>query len=155
MYASIRKCYLTNPYDSWAPYELALICWTVDAQNLADKWMQRAINLEPDPQRRRLLECERMVYQGDYAAALPGVRQLPPDLKTHYTAAGDLALFCSMQIGDWSSVIRAITANSRQRMIIRLPCSGWHLPSTDQAGRRRRVDLRARRNLGRIEITDG
>ena len=109
MYASIRKCYVTNPYDSWAPYELALICWTVDAQDLADKWMQRAINLEPDPQRRRLLECERMMYQGDYAAALPGVRQLPPDLKTHYTAAGDLALFCSMQIGDWSSVIRVVT----------------------------------------------
>ncbi len=83
MYASIRKCFMTNPYDSWAPYELALVCWTVDEQNLADKWMQRAINLEPDPQRRRLMECERLVYQGDYAAALPGMRQLPPDLKTH------------------------------------------------------------------------
>jgi serine/threonine protein kinase len=106
MYASIRKCFMTNPYDSWAPYELALVCWTVDEQNLADKWMQRAINLEPDPQRRRLMECERLVYQGDYAAALPGMRQLPPDLKTHYTAAGDLALFCSMQLGDWPAVIR-------------------------------------------------
>src|ERR1700730_7086038 len=109
MYASIRKCYMTNPYDSWAPYELALICWTVEAQDLADKWMQRAINLELDPQRRRLMECERMVYQGEYAAALPGVRQLPPDLKTHYAAAGDLALFCSMQVGDWPSVVRAVT----------------------------------------------
>jgi serine/threonine protein kinase/tetratricopeptide (TPR) repeat protein len=104
MYASIRKCFLTNPHDSWAPYELALICWTVDEQNLADKWMQRAINLEPDPQRRRLMECERLVYQGEYAAALPGVRQLPPDLKTHYTTAADLTLFCSMQVGDWRAV---------------------------------------------------
>ena len=109
MYASVRKCFTTNPYDSWAPYELALICWTVDAQDLADKWMQRAINLEPDPQRRRLLECERLVYQGNYAAALPGVRQLPPDLKTHYTSAAELALFCSMQIGDWPAVIQAVT----------------------------------------------
>ena len=108
MYASIRKCFMTNPYDSWAPYELALICWTVDAQDLADKWMQRAINLEPDPQRRRLMECERLVYQGDYAAALPGLRQLPADLKTHYTAAADLALFCSMQVGDWPAVTRAV-----------------------------------------------
>ncbi len=24
MYASIRKCFMTNPYDSWAPYELSL-----------------------------------------------------------------------------------------------------------------------------------
>jgi tetratricopeptide (TPR) repeat protein len=109
MYASVRKCFATNPHDSWAPYELALICWTVDAQDLADKWMQRAINLEADPQRRRLLECERLVYQGNYAAALPGVRQLPPDLKTHYTSAAELALFCSMQTGDWPAVIQAMT----------------------------------------------
>ena len=106
MYASIRKCFVTNPSDSWAPYELALICWTVGEQDLADKWMQRAINLEADPQRRRLMECERLVYQADYAAALPGLRQLPPDLKTHYTAAADLALFCSMEVGDWPAVIR-------------------------------------------------
>jgi serine/threonine protein kinase/Tfp pilus assembly protein PilF len=109
MYASIRKCFTTNPRDSWAPYELALICWTVDAQDLADKWMQRAINLEVDPQKRRLLECERMVYQGDYAAALPGLRQLSPDLKTHYTTAADLGLFCSMQVGDWPAVMRVAT----------------------------------------------
>jgi serine/threonine protein kinase len=109
MYASIRKCFITNPRDSWAPYELALICWTADAQDLADKWMQRAINLEVDPQKRRLLECERMVYQGDYAAALPGLRQLPPDLKAHYTTAADLGLFCSMQLGDWPVVTRAAT----------------------------------------------
>jgi serine/threonine protein kinase/Tfp pilus assembly protein PilF len=109
MYASIRKCFMTNPRDSWAPYELALICWTTDAQDLADKWMQRAINLEADPQKRRLLECERMVYQGDYAAALPGLRQLPPDLKTHYTTAADLGLFCSMQVGDWPAVMRVAT----------------------------------------------
>lgn len=109
MYASIRKCFMTNPRDSWAPYELALICWTVDAQDLADRWMQRAINLEADPQKRRLLECERMVYQGDYAAALPGLRQLPPDLKAHYTTAADLALFCSMQVGDWPAVVLGAT----------------------------------------------
>jgi serine/threonine protein kinase/Tfp pilus assembly protein PilF len=109
MYASIRKCFATNPRDSWAPYELALICWTVDAQDLADKWMQRAINLEADPQKRRLLECERVVYQGDYAAALPGLRQLPPDLKTHYATVADLVLFCSMQVGDWPVVIRVCT----------------------------------------------
>jgi serine/threonine protein kinase/tetratricopeptide (TPR) repeat protein len=112
MYASIRKCFLTNPFDSWAPYELALICWTVGEKDLAEKWMQRAIYLEPNPQRRQLMEKERLVYRGDYAAALPGLRQLPPDLKTHYTAAGDLVLFCSMQVGDWPAVIRTIEAKA-------------------------------------------
>jgi eukaryotic-like serine/threonine-protein kinase len=110
MYASIRKCFVTNPYDSWAPYELALVCWTVGEKDLAEKWMQRAIHLESDPQRRRLLECERLVYRKEYGAALGGLRGLPPDLKTHYTTAADLALFCSMQVGDWLAVIQTVDA---------------------------------------------
>jgi TolB-like protein/lipopolysaccharide biosynthesis regulator YciM len=110
MYASIRKCFVTNPNDSWAPYELALICWTISEKDLAEKWMQHAINLEPDPKRRRLMECERLVYRGDYVAALPGLREVPPDLKTHYTAASDLLLFCSMQVGEWPNVIRMLEA---------------------------------------------
>jgi TolB-like protein/Tfp pilus assembly protein PilF len=114
MYTSIRKCFVTNPFDSWAPYELALICWTVGEKELAEKWMQRAIYLEPNPQRRQLMESERLVYRGDYATALPGLRQLPPDLKTHYTAAGDLALFCTMQVGDWPAVTRTIEAKTEK-----------------------------------------
>ena len=110
MYASIRKCFVTNPFDSWAPYELALICWTVGEKELAEKWMQRAIYLEPNAQRRQLMESERLVYRGDYASARPGLQQLPPDLKAHYTAAGDLLLFCSMQVGDWPAVIQVIEA---------------------------------------------
>jgi serine/threonine protein kinase/Tfp pilus assembly protein PilF len=110
MYASIRKCFVTNPYDSWAPYELALVCWTVGERDLAEKWMHRAINLEPDPQRRHLMACERLVYNEEYAAALRAVQQLPSDLKTQYTTAGDLALFCSMQVGDWPTVIRTVDA---------------------------------------------
>jgi serine/threonine protein kinase/Tfp pilus assembly protein PilF len=112
MYASIRKCFVTNPFDSWAPYELALICWTVGEKELAEKWMQRAIYLEPNPQRRQLMESERLVYRGDYATALPGLQQLPPDLKTHYTAAGDLLLFCSMKVGDWPAVARVVQARA-------------------------------------------
>ena len=110
MYASIRKCFVTNPFDSWAPYELALVCWSVGEKDLAEKWMQRAIYLELNPQRRQLMESERLVYRGDYTAALPELRQLPSDLKTHYTAAGDLVLFCSMQVGDWPAIIRTIEA---------------------------------------------
>jgi tetratricopeptide (TPR) repeat protein len=102
----------TNPFDSWAPYELALICWSIGEKDLAEKWMQRAIYLELNPQRRQLMESERLVYRGDYAAALPELRQLPSDLKTHYTAAGDLVLFCSMQVRDWPSVIRTVEAKA-------------------------------------------
>jgi eukaryotic-like serine/threonine-protein kinase len=110
MYASIRKCFITNPYDSWAPYELALVCWTVGEKDLAEKWMQRAIDLEPDPQRRRLMESERLVYRKDYVTALTGLQRLPPDLKAHYTTAADLILFCTMQLGDWLTVIQTVDA---------------------------------------------
>jgi tetratricopeptide (TPR) repeat protein len=112
MYASIRKCFVSNPLDSWAPYELALICWTVDEKDLAEKWMQRAIDLEPNAQRRQLMQNERLVYRGEYATALPGLQQLPSDLKTHYTTAGELVLFCSMQVGDWSAVTRIVEARA-------------------------------------------
>jgi serine/threonine protein kinase len=108
MYASIRKCFETNPFDSWAPYQLALICWTVRDTDLAEKWMQRAINLEQNAPKHQLMENERLVYRGDYAGALPGLQRLPPDLKTQYSAAGDLVLFCTMQVGDWPSVVRII-----------------------------------------------
>jgi serine/threonine protein kinase/tetratricopeptide (TPR) repeat protein len=112
MYASIRKCFVTNPFDSWAPYELALICWSIDAKDLAEKWMQRAIDLESNTPRRQLMLDERFVYRGDYAAALPGLRQLPADLKTHYTVAGDLVLFCCMQLGNWSTATDIIHSKS-------------------------------------------
>jgi eukaryotic-like serine/threonine-protein kinase len=108
MYATIRKCFLTNPYDSWAPYELALVCWSVGEKNLAQKWMQRAIDLEPDPVRRHLMDCERLVYSKDYSPALTGLQGLPPDLKTHYTTAADLVLFCSMQLGNWRFVMQTV-----------------------------------------------
>jgi serine/threonine protein kinase/lipopolysaccharide biosynthesis regulator YciM len=110
MYASIRKCYVTNPYDSWAPYELALICRTVAEKDLAEKWMQRAINLEPDPQRRHLMECERLVHSKDYGEALTAAQQLPLDLKTQYSTTADLVLFCTMQLGDWVAVIQTVNA---------------------------------------------
>ncbi len=52
---------------------LALVCWTVGENDLAEKWMQRALQLEPDPQRHQLMECERLVYRKDYGAALARV----------------------------------------------------------------------------------
>ena len=74
--------------------------------------MQRAIDLEPNATKRQLMENERLVYRGDYAGALPGLQRLPPDVKTQYSAAADLVLFCTMKIGDWPSVIRIIQAKA-------------------------------------------
>ncbi len=110
MYSSIRKCFMTDPYDSWAPYELALICWALGEKELAERWTASAISLESDPKRIRLMECERSVYREDYKAALTALQELPQDSKTQYSNAGDLALFCSMQAGNWTLVTQSLEA---------------------------------------------
>jgi tetratricopeptide (TPR) repeat protein len=50
------------------------------------------------------------VYSKDYGTALTGLQRLPPDLKAHYTTAADLVLFCTMQLGDWLTVIQTVDA---------------------------------------------
>jgi serine/threonine protein kinase len=139
MYSSIRKCFVTNPFDSWAPYELALICWTVGEKELAEKWMQRAIYLETNLPRRQLMENERLVYRQEYAEALPALRQLPPDLKAHYTAAGDLVLFCSMRLGDWPAVIRTLEAKGDKQNPTSLLRLALALRGTNREGEARQT----------------
>ena len=73
-YALLRKCHALSPNDPYAPRILGELSAAVGEKDLTEKWMQRAIDLETDPERQRMMECERMIYQGDYAAALPGVR---------------------------------------------------------------------------------
>jgi len=80
MYEFARKCYATSPGDPWAPYQLALVCVSIGEKDLAERWIQLAINLESDPQLNRMMQAERLVYRGEYAAALPELRQLPPAL---------------------------------------------------------------------------
>lgn len=108
VYQFARKCYLASPNDPWAPYELALVCVAVGEKNLADRWIQLAISLESDPQRKRMMQAERLVYRGQYAAALPELRLLPPDKKTFYASASELVLFCTMKTGDWPGAVRML-----------------------------------------------
>jgi serine/threonine protein kinase/Tfp pilus assembly protein PilF len=108
VYQFARKCYLTSPNDPWAPYELALVCVAVGEKNLADRWIQLAINLESDPQRKRMMQAERLVYRGEYATALPELRLLPPNMKTFYASASELVLFCTMKAGDWPAAARML-----------------------------------------------
>jgi eukaryotic-like serine/threonine-protein kinase len=113
VYEFARKCYETSPNDPWAPYQLALVCVSVGEKDLAEHWIQLAIKLESDPQLKRMMQAERLVYRGEYAAALPELRRLPPDLKTFYASASDLVLFCTMRTGDWPSAIRMLEEKLR------------------------------------------
>jgi serine/threonine protein kinase/Tfp pilus assembly protein PilF len=142
MYEFARKCYATSPGDPWAPYQLALVCVSIGEKDLAERWIQLAINLESDPQLKRMIQAERLVYRGEYAAALPELRQFPPDLKTFYASASDLVLFCAMKTGDWASVnqmleekLRADKANplALLRLALAFHAIGRDAAATDAA----------------------
>jgi tetratricopeptide (TPR) repeat protein len=113
VYEFALKCYETSPNDPWAPYQLALVCVSVGEKELAEHWIQLAIKLESDPQLKRMMQVERLVYRGEYAAALPELRLLPLNLKTFYASVSDLLLFCTMRTGDWQSAIRMLEERLR------------------------------------------
>ena len=107
-YSLLRKSHSLDPNDPRKPYLLAHICNVVQEGGLRDKWMQRAIDLESDSARRSLLECERLVQRGNYAAALTELKKLPVDLYAYGPSVLDLILGCSECLGDWSSVIQIV-----------------------------------------------
>jgi Tfp pilus assembly protein PilF len=108
MYAYLRKCYAVNPNDSYAPSVMGYICWIVDQNDLAEKWIQRAINVETGPQARLLMQCELAVLRGDYAAATPGLEQLPPGFYGYTFSASGLLIDCLADTTNWSGLLEFI-----------------------------------------------
>jgi eukaryotic-like serine/threonine-protein kinase len=108
MYAYLRKCYTVNPNDSYAPSLMGYIGWTVNEKDLMEKWMQRAINVETSPQARLLTQCEVSVLRGDYAAAKPGLEQLPPGFYGYTFSASGLLLDCLSHLNDWSGQLQLL-----------------------------------------------
>src|SRR5260370_13661113 len=73
-----------------------------------EKWLQRSIDLETDPHRHLMMECERLVLRGDYAAALPGLQKLPADFfADSWNPSGGL-LDCYFHLKDWTALFRGI-----------------------------------------------
>jgi eukaryotic-like serine/threonine-protein kinase len=108
MYFYLRKCFAVNPNDSYAPNLMGYICWIVGDNDLAEKWMQRAIDVEFDPQRRLIMECERSVLRGDYAAAVPGLKQLPQGFYGDAYSASGLLIDCLVHLKDWPGLLQLI-----------------------------------------------
>jgi hypothetical protein len=68
-----------------------LICWTVDAR-IRDKWMQRAINLEANPQ--DVVCAVRACVPGDYAALFPSAAIAGHEDALHVAAELALSVQC-------------------------------------------------------------
>jgi len=87
---------------------MGYICWIVDQNDLAEKWMQLAINVETGPQARLLMQCELAVLRGDYDAATPGLEQLPPGFYGYTFSASELLIDCLAHRKDWSGLLQLI-----------------------------------------------
>jgi serine/threonine protein kinase/Tfp pilus assembly protein PilF len=109
LYEATRKCYALNPNDPYEPYNLGLICAVVGDYGLMEKWMERAINLEADsdghdPDRRRMLECHRLIFRRNFSEALIALKQLPLQAFAYQNRAIELVVACSERLGDWRTV---------------------------------------------------
>jgi hypothetical protein len=81
---------------------------TVNEKDLMEKWMQRAISVETGPQARLLMQCELSVLRGDYAAAKPGLEQLPPGFYGNTFSASGLLIDCFAHLNDWAGQLQLL-----------------------------------------------
>jgi hypothetical protein len=70
--------------------------------------VQRAINVETSPQARLLMQCELSVLRGDYAAAKPGLEQLPPGFFGNTFSASGLLIDCFAHLNDWAGQLQLL-----------------------------------------------
>jgi serine/threonine protein kinase/Tfp pilus assembly protein PilF len=114
VYTLRRKCHDLDPNDPSNPYTLGQICAAVGEIDLAQKWMQLALVLEPDQERRLMMESERKIYLGDLDGARKGLKLLPLDLITYHHTVLELLVACSLRVGDWNTVVGLAEARSKE-----------------------------------------
>jgi tetratricopeptide (TPR) repeat protein len=111
-YSMLRKAYSLDPNDSRKAYLLAYVCAVIGENDLREKWMQKAIQLESDPDRRKMLECELLAQRRDYQKAFSELKDLPPDAVAYNPSALDLRVECAERLRDWPFVIQATEAKA-------------------------------------------
>ena len=111
-YSMLRKSYSLDPNDPRKSYLLAYICAVIGEDDLREKWMQKTIQLETDPGRRKMLECELLAQRRDYLKAFNELKDLPPDAVAYNPSALDLRVECAERLRDWPFVIQATEAKA-------------------------------------------
>ncbi len=124
-YYLFRKAYFLNPKETWRVYFATEILFRTGMTDLAEKWMQRALDQETSPPLHHLMECYRMMWRQRFAEARGGFMQLPPETRlaprlqgTIYSVTDGL-LYCAVGLEDWPLVINTCNAqleNDRERL---------------------------------------
>jgi TolB-like protein/lipopolysaccharide biosynthesis regulator YciM len=111
-YSMLRKSYSLDPNDPRKSYLLAYICAVIGEDDLREKWMQKTIQLETDPTRRKMLESELLAQRREYQKAFNELKDLPPDAVAYNPSALDLRVECAERLRDWAFVIQATEAKA-------------------------------------------
>jgi tetratricopeptide (TPR) repeat protein len=110
-YCLFRKAYFLNPKETWRLYFAAEMLFRAEMSDLAEKWIQRALDQETSPQLHHLMECYRLMWRRRFASARAGFAELPPE--THlaprlegvvYSVFHGL-LCCAVGLKDWPAVM--------------------------------------------------
>ena len=110
-YQLFRKAYFLNPKETWRVYFVTEVLFRAGMTDLAEKWMQRALDQETSPQLHHLMECYRMMWRKRFTDARAGFMQLPPEthlaprLQSTTYSVSDGLLYCAVGLEDWPAVI--------------------------------------------------
>jgi len=119
-YQFFRKAHSLNPNEPRWVYVAAEIIFRMDLDDVAEKWMQEALEKEANPQRHQMMECYRMMWRRKFAAARAGFAQLPTELKDYNYSVSDGLFFSAIGAGDWTTVIQFCNAS-----IVKKPDRIW------------------------------
>jgi serine/threonine protein kinase len=125
-YRLYRKAYFLNPKETWRVYFVAEILFHTSIADLAEKWMQRALDQETSPQLHHLMECYRLMWRKRFSDARAGFLQLPPE--THLAArlqgtiysVSDGLLYCAIGLEDW-----VVVTNTCSTQLVSKPENFW------------------------------
>ncbi|MBV9488419.1 MAG: protein kinase [Verrucomicrobia bacterium] len=112
-YQFFRKAVSLNPSVTWRVYVAAEVIYRGGLSDVADAWMQQALDRETNPQTHRLMQCYRMLWRRRFAAARAGFAQLPPKLQSNSFSVSDGLLQCTIGLGDWPAVIQSCQIHRR------------------------------------------
>ena len=128
-YHLFRKAYLLNQKETWRVYFVSEILFRAEMSDLAEKWLQRALDQETSPQLHHLMECYRLMWRRRFAGARAGFSELPsethlaPRLEGVVYSVSHGLLYCAIGLEDWAAVIdtcKARLENDRENFWARV-----------------------------------
>jgi tetratricopeptide (TPR) repeat protein len=103
-YAFFRKARALNPNEPRLLYAAAGVLFWAELSDVADKWMEQALQRETNPLRHRMMECYRMMWRRRYSSARAGFAMLPRDLKGYDYSVSEGMFYSTVGMKDWPAV---------------------------------------------------